>query len=148
MNEYVSCRVASGQTRSEIIYEDAEVIGLMDICPIRPGHAQIISKHVTERVHRPLGGLRTAAIGDRLGQLVGGQPGASAAPLAAMTSSACSGVKRAPSGCIGTEDGRAGSAPVHIGRPAVGSGWMVPRGPGLSDGQSGHRRWLPAVVRR
>jgi hypothetical protein len=114
----------------------------------RPGHAQIISKHVTERVHRPLGGLRTAAIGDRLGQLVGGQPGASAAPLAAMTSSACSGVKRAPSGCIGTEDGRAGSAPVHIGRPAVGSGWMVPRGPGLSDGQSGHRRWLPAVVRR
>ena len=44
MNEYVSCRVASGQTRSEIIYEDAEVIGLMDICPIRPGHAQIIPR--------------------------------------------------------------------------------------------------------
>ena len=44
MSECVFCRVASGETRSEIIYEDASVIGLMDICPIRPGHAQIIPR--------------------------------------------------------------------------------------------------------
>jgi len=58
--------------------------------------------------------------------------------IASVRSSMVSSVpaSAAPSGCIGTEDGRAGSAPVHIGRPAVGSGWMVPRGPGLSDGQS------------
>jgi hypothetical protein len=97
--------------------------------------------------------VRSAAHGagtirDRLSRLVDGQPGASAAPMAAMTSSACSGVKRTPSGCMGTEDGRAGSAPVHIGRPAVGSGWMVPRGPGFPTASPGHRRWLPAVVRR
>ena len=56
---------------------------------------------------------------------------ASASPMAAMTSSACSGVKRTGSGCIGTDDGRADSAPVHIGRSAVGSRCTVPRGPNV-----------------
>ena len=44
MTGCVFCQVASGEIRSAIIYEDAEVIGLMDICPIRPGHTQIISR--------------------------------------------------------------------------------------------------------
>ena len=56
---------------------------------------------------------------------------ASASPMAAMTSSACPGVKRTPSGWAGTEDGRADSAPVHIGRSAAGSRWTVPRGPNV-----------------
>jgi hypothetical protein len=44
--------------RSAIIYEDAEVIGLMDICPIRPGHAQITPRehfdHVSGAVRSPV----------------------------------------------------------------------------------------------
>jgi len=44
MNECVFCRIVRGEHQSEIIYEDDQVIGLMDICPIRPGHAQIIPR--------------------------------------------------------------------------------------------------------
>jgi histidine triad (HIT) family protein len=44
MNECVFCRIATGKERSEIIYEDDLVIALMDICPIRPGHVQIIPR--------------------------------------------------------------------------------------------------------
>jgi histidine triad (HIT) family protein len=44
MKGCVFCQIARGDIRSAIIYEDAEVIGLMDICPIRPGHAQIIPR--------------------------------------------------------------------------------------------------------
>jgi Bacterial protein of unknown function (DUF885) len=40
-------------------------------------------------------------------------------------------VKRTPSGCRGTDDGRADRAPVHIGRSAVASRWTVPRGPNV-----------------
>ena len=42
MNECVFCRIARGEERSEIIWADDQVIALMDICPIRPGHTQII----------------------------------------------------------------------------------------------------------
>ena len=51
MNGYVFCQVAPGQIRSAIIYEDAEVIVLMDICPIRPGHAQIILREHFDYFH-------------------------------------------------------------------------------------------------
>jgi histidine triad (HIT) family protein len=44
MNECVFCRIAIGEAQSEIIYEDDQVIGLMDIRPIRPGHVQIIPR--------------------------------------------------------------------------------------------------------
>ena len=44
MDKCLFCRIASGEVRSEIIYEDDRVIGLMDICPIRPGHTQIIPR--------------------------------------------------------------------------------------------------------
>ena len=44
MSECVFCRIARGEIRSGIFYEDPEVIGLMDICPIRPGHAQFIPR--------------------------------------------------------------------------------------------------------
>ena len=44
MHECVFCRIGRGEDRSEIIYEDDQVIALMDICPIRPGHAQIMPR--------------------------------------------------------------------------------------------------------
>jgi histidine triad (HIT) family protein len=44
MNECVFCRIARGEIQSELFYQDPEVIGLMDICPIRPGHAQLIPR--------------------------------------------------------------------------------------------------------
>ena len=44
MKGCVFCQIARGEIGSELIYEDAEVLGLMDICPIRPGHAQIIPR--------------------------------------------------------------------------------------------------------
>ena len=44
MDGCVFCQIARGEIRSEFMYQDAEVIGLMDICPIRPGHAQIIPR--------------------------------------------------------------------------------------------------------
>ena len=56
---------------------------------------------------------------------------ASASPMAALTSSAWPGMKRTPSGCAGTDGGRADSAPAHIGGSAAGSWWMVPRGPNV-----------------
>ena len=49
--------------------------------------------------------------------------------MAAMISSAWPAVKRTASGCVGTDDGSAESAPVHIGRSAVASRCTVPRGP-------------------
>ena len=68
--------------------------------------------------------------------------------MAVMTSSACSGVKRTGSGCIGTDDGSADNAPVHIGRSAVDSRCMVPRGPNvLTRVRSCQRaRWTSARV--
>jgi len=44
MNECLFCQIASGGERAAIIYEDDRILGLMDICPIRPGHAQIIPR--------------------------------------------------------------------------------------------------------
>jgi histidine triad (HIT) family protein len=44
MNECEFCRIARGEIQSELFYEDPVVIGLMDICPIRPGHAQLIPR--------------------------------------------------------------------------------------------------------
>jgi histidine triad (HIT) family protein len=44
MQECLFCRIASGEVRSEIIHEDDQVIGFMDIGPIRPGHVQIIPR--------------------------------------------------------------------------------------------------------
>src|SRR5262249_40432693 len=41
------------------------------------------------------------------------------------------GVNVTGGGCGGTDGGRADSAPVHIGRSAVGSRWTVPRGPNV-----------------
>ena len=44
MNKCLFCRIASGEERPEIIYEDDQMPGLMDIRPIRSGHAQIIPR--------------------------------------------------------------------------------------------------------
>jgi hypothetical protein len=51
--------------------------------------------------------------------------------MAAMTSSAWSALKRTGSGWAGTDDGRADSAPVQIGRSAADSRCTVPRGPNI-----------------
>ena len=49
------------------------------------------------------------------------------------------GVNRTGSGCIGADEGSADSAPVHIGRSAVGSRCTVPRGPNvLTSVRSSH----------
>jgi diadenosine tetraphosphate (Ap4A) HIT family hydrolase len=34
MHECVFCRIVRGEDRSEVIYDDDQVIALMDICPI------------------------------------------------------------------------------------------------------------------
>ena len=44
MNKCLFCRIASGEERAEIIYEDDQMLGFMDIRPIRSGHAQIIPR--------------------------------------------------------------------------------------------------------
>ena len=68
--------------------------------------------------------------------------------MAATTSSAWSALKRTGSGLAGTDDGRADSAPVHIGRSAAGSRCTVPRGPNvLTRVRSSQRaRWMSARV--
>jgi hypothetical protein len=66
--------------------------------------------------------------------------------MAAMTSSAWPGVNRTPSGCVGTDDGRAVSAPAHTGRSAVASRWMVPRGPNVLTRVRPHDASYPASV--
>jgi histidine triad (HIT) family protein len=44
MSECVFCAIAHGVARAEIVCADEEVIALMDICPIRSGHAMIIPR--------------------------------------------------------------------------------------------------------
>jgi histidine triad (HIT) family protein len=38
------CEIASGKVPAAVIHEDDEIIAFLDICPIRPGHTQIIPK--------------------------------------------------------------------------------------------------------
>jgi histidine triad (HIT) family protein len=38
------CEIAQGRARSAVVYEDDRVTALLDICPIREGHAQIIPR--------------------------------------------------------------------------------------------------------
>jgi hypothetical protein len=94
------------------------------LAPARP--------HVLERRHRPLASPRAGTLHDRFGQLVDGQFGVRQRvadgrdDLVGLV-----GVKRTGSGCIGTDEGSADSAPVHIGRSAVDSRCTVPRGPNV-----------------
>jgi histidine triad (HIT) family protein len=44
MSECVFCAIARGAAQAEIVCADDQVIALMDICPIRPGHAMIIPR--------------------------------------------------------------------------------------------------------
>lgn len=38
------CQIAAGKVPATILYEDDKVVAFLDICPIRPGHTQIIPK--------------------------------------------------------------------------------------------------------
>jgi histidine triad (HIT) family protein len=40
----IFCRIAAGQQRADVIYEDELVIAFPDIHPIRPGHTQVICR--------------------------------------------------------------------------------------------------------
>ncbi len=42
--ECIFCRIAAGQERADVIYEDKLVVAFLDIHPIRPGHTQIICR--------------------------------------------------------------------------------------------------------
>ena len=44
MQGCIFCHIASGSVPAHLIYEDELVFAFLDICPIRPGHAQIIPR--------------------------------------------------------------------------------------------------------
>ena len=44
MKDCIFCRIANGSAPAHLIYEDELVFAFLDICPIRPGHAQIIPR--------------------------------------------------------------------------------------------------------
>ena len=46
--ECVFCGVAQHSVESVVVYEDDEVIAVLDIAPIRPGHTQIVPKRHVE----------------------------------------------------------------------------------------------------
>jgi histidine triad (HIT) family protein len=38
------CRIAKGELGAHLVHEDEHLVAFLDICPIRPGHTQIIPK--------------------------------------------------------------------------------------------------------
>lgn len=44
------CKIANKEIPSEIIYEDGDTVGALDIQPRAPGHAMIIPKHHCENI--------------------------------------------------------------------------------------------------
>jgi histidine triad (HIT) family protein len=40
----VFCRIAKGELAAHLVHEGEHFLAFLDICPIRPGHTQIISK--------------------------------------------------------------------------------------------------------
>ena len=44
MNDCIFCKIVSKEIPSEVLYENEDVIAVLDINPIHFGHAQIISK--------------------------------------------------------------------------------------------------------
>ena len=44
MNECVFCRIASKEIPANIVYEDADFLGILDIAPLNKGHVQLIPK--------------------------------------------------------------------------------------------------------
>jgi histidine triad (HIT) family protein len=64
----IFCRIAAGEIPSVRVHEDAELIALLDIAPIRPGHTVILPKtHIEtfERLPAPLAG-RILDLGQQL----------------------------------------------------------------------------------
>ena len=44
MTECIFCAIADGSSPAHIVYEDADVLGFLDIRPVRPGHTLLIPK--------------------------------------------------------------------------------------------------------
>ena len=44
MTQCLFCRIVAGELPAEVIYQDDLVMAIADICPIRTGHTQIVSR--------------------------------------------------------------------------------------------------------
>jgi histidine triad (HIT) family protein len=44
MTDCIFCRIASGAMAAHLVHEDDQVVAFLDICPIRPGHTQVIPR--------------------------------------------------------------------------------------------------------
>lgn len=44
MSECLFCRIVSGELPGAVIFEDDLVLAIADICPIRTGHTQVLSR--------------------------------------------------------------------------------------------------------
>jgi histidine triad (HIT) family protein len=74
MTQCLFCRIVSGELPAEVIFEDELVVAIADICPIRPGHTQILSRqHVAyfEDLPEPAA-TRIIHVGQRLARAMKG----------------------------------------------------------------------------
>ncbi|MFH1226889.1 MAG: HIT domain-containing protein [Planctomycetota bacterium] len=66
MSDCIFCKIVSGQLPSTKLYEDAAALAIMDISPIAPGHALLLSKkHYATLIDAPaaeLAGLAAALL--------------------------------------------------------------------------------------
>jgi histidine triad (HIT) family protein len=44
MTECIFCAIATGSSPAHIVYEDTDILGFLDIRPVRPGHTLLIPK--------------------------------------------------------------------------------------------------------
>ena len=44
MTECIFCDIADGSSPAHIVYEDVDILGFLDIRPVRPGHTLLIPK--------------------------------------------------------------------------------------------------------
>ncbi|HEY9311750.1 HIT family protein [Williamsia sp.] len=44
MTECIFCAIATGASPAHIVYEDTDILGFLDIRPVRPGHTLLIPK--------------------------------------------------------------------------------------------------------
>jgi len=51
MSDCIFCRIASGEIKSEIVYQDDDLVAFKDINPQAPHHIQIIPRRHIETVH-------------------------------------------------------------------------------------------------
>lgn len=44
MNECIFCAIVAGTSPAHVVYEDPDILGFLDIRPVRPGHTLLIPK--------------------------------------------------------------------------------------------------------